>query len=96
METIIDRKWYRTDRFEPVTEVPFGYCVWPIGRENFKHERCVPLCKSGHNVYAWQQNIDITSLKYIEVESEELALRLLEEAIRHGCDRKRFYEIVKA
>lgn len=96
MNAIIDKKWYRTDKFEPATEVPFGYSVWPIGRENFKHERCVPLCKPGRNEYEWQMNIDTSSLKYIEVESEELALRILQEAIRHGCDRDRFYEIVNA
>ena len=51
METIIDKKYGRTDRFEPVTEVPFGYSVWNIGRHNFPHEKCVPLCKLGKNVY---------------------------------------------
>ena len=97
MEKIIQTNSYgRIDVYEPVTEVPFGYFVWPIGRHNFKHERCVPLAKDGHNEYAWQRNIDTKSLKYITVDSEELALRLLDEAIRHGCDRDRFYEIVNA
>jgi hypothetical protein len=40
--------------------------------------------------------IDPKSLKYIMVDSEEIALRLLDEAIRHGCDRERFYEIVNS
>lgn len=96
MEKIIEKRSYRTDVFEPVTEVPFGYSVWAIGRHNFKHERCVPLAKDGHNEYDWQRNIDTKSLKYIMVDSEEIALRLLDEAIRHGCDRDRFYEIVNA
>lgn len=94
MKTIVDKKWYRTDVFEQVTEVPDGYSIWPIGRENFRHERCVPLAKDGKNEEEWQCNIDVTSLKYIEVASEELALRLLGEAIRNGCDKERFYEIV--
>ena len=96
METIIDKKYGRTDRFEPVTEVPFGYSVWNIGRHNFPHEKCVPLCKLGKNVYKWQRNIDPDSLKYIVVESEELALRILKEAGRKGVDRDRFYEIVNS
>lgn len=94
MNTIVDKKWYRTDVFEQVTEVPYGYYVWAIGRQNFRHERCVPLAKAGKNEEEWQCNIDVTSLKYIEVKSEELAMRLLGEAIRNGCDKKRFYEIV--
>lgn len=94
MKTIVDKKWYRTDVFEQVTEVPDGYSVWGIGRQNFRHEKCVPLAKAGKNEEDWQNNIDVTSLKYIEVASEELALRLLDEAIRYGCDRGKFYEIV--
>ena len=95
MKTIIDKKWYRTDVFEPVTEVPDGYFVWAIGRQNFKYKKCVPLAKSGENDEEWQRNVDITSLKYIEVAPEKTALRLLDEAIKKGCDKKRFYEIVE-
>ena len=93
-DKIIDTKRYRTDVFERVEEVPFGYFVWNIGRQNFRHEKCVPLAKWGHNEYKWQRNIDVDSLKYIEVGTEELALRLLDEASKHLCDRERFYEIV--
>ena len=97
METIIQTNGYgRVDKFEPVTEVPFGYFVWAIGRHNFKHERCVPLAKDGKNEYDWQRNIDPNSLKYIMVDSEELALKLLDEAVRHGCNRERFYELANA
>lgn len=96
MEKIVDKKWYRTDVFEPVTEVPDGYFVWPIGRHNFQYERCVPLAKLIPSEYDWQRNVDIHSLKYIMVESEELALRLLEEAVRHGCEREKFYKIINA
>ena len=94
MKTIVEKNWLRTDMFEQVAEVPDGHFVWAIGRQNFRHERCVPLAKDGKNEEEWQCNIDVTSLKYIEVASEELALRLLDEAIRRGCDKERFYEIV--
>jgi hypothetical protein len=93
MEKIIQTNGYgRIDVYEPVTEVPFGYSVWAIGRHNFKYERCVPLAKEGKEKY----HVDISKLKYIMVDSEELALRLLDEAVLHGCDRDRFYEIVNA
>ena len=93
MEKIIQTNGYgRIDVYEPVTEVPFGYFVWAIGRHNFKYERCVPLAKEGKEKY----HVDISKLKYIMVDSEKLALRLLDEAVRHGCDRDRFYEIVNA
>ncbi len=94
MEKIIDKKFYRTDVFEPVTEFPYGYSVWNIGRKNFPHERCVPLAKPGFNQFEWQRNIDLNSLKYIMVETEEIALRILHEAGMRGCDEKRFHEIV--
>lgn len=91
MERIVDRTWYRTDVFEPVAEVPFGYYVWAIGRENFQHERCVPLARDGKE----KNHIDPRKLKYIKVESEKIALRLLREAVEHGCDRDRFYKIIQ-
>ena len=89
LQTITDKNWWgRIDTFEPVSEFPTGYRVWAIGRPNFKHERCVPLCKGPINC------IDLKSLKYIMVASEELALRVLKEAIQHECNQKRFQEIV--
>lgn len=91
MEKIVDRTWYRTDVFEPVTEVPFGYYVWAIGRENFQHERCVPLAMDGKE----RNHINLGNLKYIKVASEKIALRLLREAVEHGCDRDRFYKIIQ-
>jgi hypothetical protein len=95
MKTIIDNTfWGRADVFEPAEEFPFGYSVWNIGRQNFPHERCIPVCKPGRNEYSWQRNIDTTTLKYVMVESEELALRILNEAGEKEIDRDRFYEIV--
>ena len=96
MNTIIDKKWYRTDRFEPVTEIPYGYFVWNIGRRNFPHERCIPLAKDGINQEPWQMNVDTKTLKYIVIPTEELALQILNEASRKGVSRERFYEILNA
>ena len=96
MKTIIDKTWYRTDVFEPVTEVPFGYFVWAIGRQNFPHERCIPLAKLGFNKEPWQRNIDVKSLKYIMVDTEDVALQILDEASLKGVSRERFYEIVNS
>ncbi len=80
-------------RFEPVDEFPSGYEVWNIGRKNFPHERCIPLARDKKSEYDWQCLIDPTTLKYIVVETEELALRILKEASRRGIDRKRFLEM---
>jgi hypothetical protein len=91
MEKIVDKSYFRTHVFEPVTEVPFGYSVWAIGRENFQHERCVPLAKEGNEKY----HIDPNSLKYIMVDTEELALAILKEAIIHGVDRDKFLKMVR-
>ena len=94
MEKIVDTKCGRTDVFEPVNEVPNGYYVWNIGRKNFPYEKCVPLAKDGPREYEWQKNVDLNALKYIVVPSEEIALKILEEAARHGCKKERFYEIL--
>lgn len=89
MEKIEEKKFGRIDTFVKVDEVPDGYVIWNIGRHNFEHPKCVPLCKS-----SLDYSVDTNTLKYIEVDSEELALRLLKEASYHGCDKKKFYEIV--
>lgn len=94
MEDIIDKSYGRTDVFKAVTEVPVGYFVWNIGRHNFPYEKCVPLAKRGTAEYDWQEPVDISSLKYIKVDSEETALKILDEAARRGCDRDKFYKIV--
>lgn len=95
LEKIIDiNRHGRKDVFEPVIEIPVGYFVWPIGRENFPHECCVPLVKRGKAEYEWQQPVDLSSMKYIKVDSEETALKIFNEAIKHGCDRDKFNEIV--
>lgn len=95
MKTIIDRFFnVPTHIYEQVTEFPYGYEVWNIGRANFPHERCIPLAKplatSGDERYY----IDPESLKYIEVESEELALRIIEEAKRKEVNREKFLKML--
>lgn len=90
METIIDKKFGRTDVFEPTTEFPDGYVVWNIGRANFPHEKCIPLAR-----LIGEYRIDLNSLRYIKVETEETALRIIAESYKRGIrDRKRFYEIL--
>ena len=93
-KVIVQVKYGRTDIFERVEEIPYGYCVWNIGRSNFPHEGCVPLAKPKPTEYDWQMCIDPDSLKYIEVGGETLALQILKEASRKGVDRNRFLEIV--
>lgn len=93
---IIDINYGRVDVFERVEEFPAGYFVWNIGRQNFPHEKCVPLAKDGYNPERWMRNIDPDNLKYIEVESEELALLIIQRS--HRCNklnRDKFCEIVK-
>lgn len=90
MHVIKDTKYGRVDTFEPITQIPTGYSVWNIGRQNFPHERCIPLAKEGEKKYY----VDLSSLKYIMVDTEKLALRILKEAGYKGVDRKRFYEII--
>ena len=95
-KAIIDVKYGRVDIFERVEEFPAGYFVWNIGRQNFAHEKCVPLAKDGYNPESWMRNIDPDNLKYIEVESEELALMIINKSghcNRFGADK--FYKIVK-
>ena len=84
---------FKTDRhvFEEVTEVPWSYSVWNIGRDNFPFPKCVPLCQEGRYKYT----IKPDTLKFIELESEELALQILEEAGMRGCSRDKMLEMIR-
>ncbi len=77
--------------FEVVNEFPNGYKVWAIGRENFKHERFIPLCEVDE-----YYNINPDSLKCLEVESEALALVILKQAVKTGVNKSKFNKIVNA
>lgn len=94
MRHIIDMYNFPTRKYEVVEEFPKGYIVWAIGRRNFKYECYIPLAKPIKGEYEFQANIDPLSLKCIKVDSETLALQILEEAVRKGVDRNRFLEIV--
>ena len=90
MEQIIEqKKCGRIDRFVRVNEFPFGYFVWNIGRHNFPFERCVPLAKQGDIPY----HVDLEKLRYIEVKSEKIALKILDEAGSKSVDRDRFLSL---
>lgn len=82
--------------FLEVSEVPPRFMVWAIGRQNFLLPCYVPLCEPGESMYSWQRNINENTLKFIKVESENLALALLHEAVTHGCDREKFYKMTSA
>lgn len=90
--TIVDvNRFSGVHIFERVEEFPPGYSVWNIGRQNFPYEKCVPLCKPGVNMEYWQRNINPNSLKYIEVESEKLALLIMKEAEKGERNNNREY-----
>lgn len=82
-----------SDTFIEVSEVPPRFEVWAIGRQNFPLPCYVPLCEPGESMYSWQRNINVNTLKFIKVESEDLALALLHEAVTHGCNREKFAEM---
>lgn len=86
MERIIDKKWFRTDEFEIVTEWPWDYIVWAIGRENFPHPGYLPLAKPAQN----EHFVRLDTLKALYVGDEALCLAALDEAIEHGCDEDKF------
>lgn len=79
----------RVDIFEIVNEVPCGYEVWPIGRDNFPFPGYVPLGKfeDFHMVKGCQ-------LKALKLE-EELADLILWEASKRGVDWDKLTDIIK-
>jgi len=83
---LVDRHWFRTDKFKIVDEFPDGYVVWAIGRENFRHRCYIPLVKQRPGSF----EIEINSLLALNVSSEELALRILNKAVRSGVRKRDF------
>lgn len=75
--------------FEIVNELPHGYKIWNIGRENFKFEKYIPLCKTYNGCC-----VDIKTLKAFKVPSEELALKLMDISITKGLSDKKLREMV--
>lgn len=82
----------RVDTFTEVKGFPWGCVVWNIGRCNFPFPKCVPLCTMTKDYH-----IDLGTLHFIEVESEELALKIMNYAARHKpINRSRFYRLCAA
>lgn len=73
----VDKNWFRTDVFEIVNIFPKGYLVWPIGRDNFPHVGYIPLARP-----TGEHHVSLKDLKALKMESEEIALHVLEMAIR--------------
>ena len=93
MEKFVDEKWFRTDVFEIVDQFPDGYVVWNIGRHNFNHPCFIPLAKPDYEF-----GVLTTDLKALKVDSEDLALYVMDRAIKGSRlpeDRKWFDRVVK-
>ena len=81
--------------FEIVESFPEGAFVWNIGRENFKHECYIPLAFLDTS-YDEPYHVDVKRLKAIKVESEEIALYIIDVAHWKTVDKKEFEEIIKS
>ena len=79
--------------FEIVESFPEGAFVWCIGRQNFKHECYLPLAFLDTS-YDDPYHVDVKRLKAIKVESEEIALRVLDIARRETVDIDKFLKIL--
>ena len=91
METIIDKKWYRTDTFEIVEEFPTNYIVWYIGRHNFQHKGYIPLAEIDSS-FDDLCHIKTETLKTLFV-GEELSDFIIESAGRKTINKKEFETI---
>jgi hypothetical protein len=89
METIIDKNYGREDIYTIVDIFPHGYVVWNIGRKNFPHCRYVPLAKMSGDC-----NVDTTTLKAIKVETEEIAISIMNAAEKKPIEKIDFYSIL--
>lgn len=96
MEKIVNKDyWGRTDEYEIVNEFPEGYVIWNIGRGNFDQPCFVPLAKPDPDR---EFGIIRTGLKALKVESESLALYVMDQAIKGDRvpeDKKWFDKVVK-
>lgn len=95
-----DTKYGRTDVFQIVDKFPEGYIIWNIGRANFPHECYIPLAQrvslNKHSLEYYHIKTD--TLKALKVESEEVALYLMNYEHKHKTDSVNsinFDEIVK-
>ena len=75
--------------FEIVSEFPYGYKIWNIGREHFKFENYIPLCRT-YNGFC----VDVKTLKAFKVSSEEFALKLMDISMTKGLSDKKLREMI--
>ena len=80
MAQFIDTTHDHRDVFEIVDEFPFGYIVWPIGRENFQHPGYIPVARPGRLPY----HINRKDLKAVKCADEGEALYILKYASLGG------------
>lgn len=85
----LDNGYGTTYHFEVVNHIPHGYVVWNIGRENFPFKKMIPLCQT-HNY-----NIYPDTLKAYECSSEEIALKIMREAVRKTVNALRIKQILE-
>lgn len=91
METIKDTRFGRTDVFTEVDVFPWSYEVWNIGRHNFPHPCCIPLARP-----IGEYNVSLENLKFIKVETEELALEIMRHSAIGTVTREVFDKICKS
>ena len=66
-----------------ISEVPYGYVVWNIGRHNFPLRGYIPMCRM-NKAHEDDYSIDITSLCAVPCQSEKQALEIMNESTKHG------------
>lgn len=91
MEKIVDKHLGFIRTYEVVDEYPQGYVVWRIGRKNFKHECYIPLARPASEPF----HIDPESLKALKLESEELALYVMETASKTDVNHFNFSDVIR-
>ena len=94
----IIENWHgRIYRYAIVDEIPDGYFVWSVGRQNFPLEGWLPLARMGKNKYDWQCNIDPNHLLAINIHDEAKALACLKAASRGTAKTKEdFLKIINS
>ena len=91
METIIDNIAGRKDVYTIVDTFPYGYAVWNIGRKNFPYPGYIPLAKINGDC-----GVDITTLRAIKVETEEIAINIMNAAAKKPIQEIDFYSILQS
>ena len=90
-KVLINKSPNRTDKFEVVTEWPWGYRIWNIGRSNFPFPNYLPLAQESSVPY----HVNLNTLKALYVDDEGLCKKVLKYAGFHGCNEEKFKELKK-